>query len=70
LHGIRKHIGVLLETKWDEIFGELKVEIIVPLYHKTNILGLQAFLQDTFKLWARNGNCLEEIRENSKDNIF
>jgi hypothetical protein len=31
------------------------------LYHKTDVLGLQAFLWEKFKLWAGNGSCVEEI---------
>jgi hypothetical protein len=48
------HSGDLLEVEWDEIFREPKVEIIVPFYHKTDILGLQAFLPDKLNLWAGN----------------
>ena len=44
LPGISDHNGVLLEAEWDEICREPKVERIVPVYHKTDVLGLQAFL--------------------------
>jgi hypothetical protein len=40
------------------------------LYHKTNVLGLQAFLWGKFKLWAGNGSCAEEIWNSYKDIIF
>jgi len=40
------------------------------LYHKTDILGLQAFLQDKYNLWAGNGSYVEEIWKNFKDMIF
>ena len=42
---IRVHNRVLLEVEWDEICQEQKVERIVLMYHKTDVLGLQAFLQ-------------------------
>ena len=42
----------------------------MPLYHKTDILGLQAFFQDKFNLWAGNGSCVEEIWKYFKDTIL
>ena len=62
--------GVLLEAEWDEICQEPKVERIVSVYHKTDVLGLQAFLQEKFNLWAGNGSCIEEIWKSYKDIIF
>jgi hypothetical protein len=70
LSGISDHNGVLLEVEWDEICREPQVERIVPLYHKTDVLGLQAFLKEKFKLWAGNGSCVEEIWNSYKDIIF
>jgi endonuclease/exonuclease/phosphatase family metal-dependent hydrolase len=67
---ISDHVGVLLEIEWDEIRRESKVERIVPAYHKTDVLGLQAFLREKFNLWAGNGSCVEEIWESYKDIIF
>jgi len=52
LPGISDHNGVLLEVKWDEICRKPKVERIVPVYHKTDVLGLQVFLLEKFNLWA------------------
>ena len=40
------------------------------MYHKTCVLGLQAFLREKFKRWAGNGSCVEEIWESYKDIIF
>ena len=45
LSRIRVHNGVLLELDWDEICQEPKVERIVLMYCKTDVLGLQAFLR-------------------------
>jgi hypothetical protein len=50
LSGISDHNGVLLEVERDEICREPQVERTVPLYHKTDVLGLQAFLWEKFKL--------------------
>ena len=54
----------------DEFFCETKVERIVLVYHKTDVLGLQAFLREKFKLWVGNGSCFEEIWKSYKDIIF
>jgi hypothetical protein len=40
------------------------------MYHKTDVLGLQAFLREEYSLWAGNGSCVEDIWENYKDIIF
>jgi hypothetical protein len=47
-----------------------KIEMIVPVYHKTDVLGLQAFLQEKFTIWAANGTCIEEIWKSYKDIVF
>jgi hypothetical protein len=62
--------GVLLEVEWDEICWEPKVERIVPVYHKTDVSGLQAFLWENFYLWAGNDSCMEDVWKNYKDVIF
>jgi len=58
-----------LKVEWEEICWEPKVEV-VPVYHKTGVLGLQAFLREKFNLWAGNGFCTEEILKSYKDIIF
>jgi len=68
--GISDHDGALLEVEWDEICRETKVEIIFPVYHETNMLGLQAYLRKKFNLWVGNGSCVEEIWKSYKDIIF
>jgi hypothetical protein len=68
--GISDHNEVLLEVDWDENRNGALVEGIVLLYHKTDVLGLQAFLMEKFKLWAGSGSCVEEIWNNFKDIIF
>jgi hypothetical protein len=60
--GISDHNGVLLEIEWDENCREPQVERTVPVYHKTDVLGLQAFLREIFNyglemavVWRRFG---------------
>jgi hypothetical protein len=70
LPGISDHNGVLLEVEWDEICLETRAERQVPMYHKTDVLALQAFLRKKFYLWAGNGSCVEDIWKSYKDIIF
>ena len=43
---------------------------LVPVYHKTNVLGLQDFLLDKLPTWENNGSCVEDIGKNVKDIVF
>jgi hypothetical protein len=70
LPGISDHNGVLLEVEWDGICRETKVESIVPVYHKIDVLGLQEFLLEKFRLWGGNGSCVEDIWKSYTDIIF
>ena len=67
---ISDHKGILLEAEWDEICREPKAESVVPVYHNTNVTGLQAFPREKFNTWAGNGRGLEEISKSYKDTIF
>ena len=40
------------------------------MYHKTDVLRLQAFLWGKFNVRAGNGSCVEEIRKRYKDIIL
>jgi hypothetical protein len=68
--GISDHNAVLLEVDWKENRQEAQVGRIVPQYHKTDVIGLQAFLRENFKLWAGKGSCVEEVWSSFKDIIF
>jgi hypothetical protein len=68
--GISDRCGVLLEVEWEEHCCEPQVERLVPVCHRTNVLGLQSFLRDKFAVWAGNGRCVEEIWNNFKNIIF
>jgi hypothetical protein len=61
VQGISDHSGVLLKVEWEEKCFEPQTDRLVPVYHKTNILGLQTFLRDKFTKWASNGICVEEV---------
>jgi hypothetical protein len=56
LPGITAHCKVLLEVEWNEIFGMPKVERILRVYHKTDVLFLRGFHLETFSLWLGYGN--------------
>ena len=53
---ISDHNGVL---EWTVICREPRAEKQVPMYHKTDVLALQAFLREKFYLWPGNGSCVE-----------
>ena len=40
---------------------------LIPMYHKTNVLGLQTFLRDKLPTRANDGSCVEDIWKNYKD---
>jgi hypothetical protein len=40
------------------------------VYHKADAMGLQIFLRGKFAIWAGNGGCVEEVRNNFKSIIF
>jgi hypothetical protein len=46
------------------------MERLVPVYHKTDLLGLQIFLRDKFSIWASNGRSVEEVWNNFKNIIL
>jgi len=70
LQGISECCGVLSEVEWGGNCHEHQVERLVPVYHKTNITGLQSFLRGKFTSWASNDSCVEEIRKHFKETVF
>jgi hypothetical protein len=68
--GISDHNGFLLEVEWYENCREPQVERSVPVYHKTDVLGLQAFLREKFELWAGKGSSVGQIWNSYKDVIL
>ena len=67
VQGISDHYGVMLEVKWEESGCEPQIERVVPVYNKTDVLGIQTFLRDKFAVRTNNGNCVEEIRNNFRN---
>jgi hypothetical protein len=61
---------MLLEVEWEEEYCRPIVERRVPAYHKADTMGLQAFLRCNFAIWAGNGGCVEEVRNNFKSIIL
>jgi hypothetical protein len=56
-----------MEVEWEEHCCVPQVEKLVPMYHKTDVLGLQTHLRDKFGIWSSNGSSVEEILNNFKD---
>jgi len=61
---------VLLDVEWAEKGFVTQEKRLVPVYHKTNVLGLQQFLRDKLPTWANNGSCVQDIWKNFKDIVF
>ena len=61
VQGVSDHHGVMLEVELEESGCEPQVERVVPVYNKTDVLGLQTLLRDNFAVWASNGSCVEDI---------
>jgi len=62
--GVSDYIAVILEVEWEDTCTEPQVERVVPVYNKTDVSGLQAFLRDKFLVWASDGSSVEEIWNN------
>jgi hypothetical protein len=60
----------MLEVEWTVSGCEPQVERVVPVYNKTDVLGLQNFLRDKFAVWASNGSCVEDIWNNFKNLLY
>jgi hypothetical protein len=70
VQGISDHRGLLLDVEWVEIGFMIQEKRLVPVHHKTNLLGLQNFLLDKLPTWANNGSCVEDIWKNIKGIVF
>jgi len=53
-------------VEWKDRCTERQLEMVVPVYNKTDVSGLQTFLRDKFVVCANNGNKVEEIWNNLK----
>ena len=61
VQGISDHCGVLLEVGWVEESLETHEKRLIPMYNKTNVLGLHNFLRDKLPTWINNGSCVEDM---------
>jgi hypothetical protein len=66
VQGISDHHGVVLEVEWEENFLVPQLERVIPVYSRTDVLGLQTYLRDRFADWANNGTSVEQIWINFK----
>jgi hypothetical protein len=67
VQGISDHHGVILEVDWEENFSEPQLGKLIPVYNKTDVIGLQTFLRDRFTDWASNGCSVEQIWSHFKN---
>jgi hypothetical protein len=66
VQGTSDPCGALLEAEWQDNCCEPPVERLVPVCHKTDVLGVQTLLWHKLAIWERNGRRVEEIRSNFK----
>ena len=69
LQGISDHHGVTLEADWEENSIDHQPERFIPVYNRTDVVGLQTFLRDRFLEWAGHGSSVELILNNFKSII-
>ena len=67
VQGISDHNGVVHEVDWEENSTGPQPGRKIPMYNKTDILGLQTFLRDRFAWWASNGSRVEKMWDNFKN---
>jgi hypothetical protein len=70
VQGVSDHQAVILDVKWKYTSSKSYVEMLIPVYNKTDVLGLQPFLCDKFVVWASNGKSVEEIWNNIKNIVY
>ena len=58
---ISDHHEVLLEVDWKEKYTDSQPGRKIPIYNKTDILGLQTFLRGRFSWWASKESSVEQI---------
>ena len=70
VQGNSDHYGVILEVEWEDNCCEHQGERAVPVYNKTDVLGLQTFFRDKFAGRASSGKGVEEICNNFKNIVY
>ena len=66
VQGISDHHGVLLEVDWEENSFVPQSERLIPVYYKTDVVGLQTFLRDRLSVWASKAVALSRYGITSK----
>ena len=56
--------------KWKDKCSKHQEERLVPIYNKTDIIGLQNFLSEKLGAWASNGKSIDEIWNNFKEIVY
>jgi hypothetical protein len=69
LQGVSDHQAVILEVKWRDTYSNPQEERFIPIYNKTDIIGLQSFLREEYG-WAGKGKNVEEIGKNFKNIVY
>jgi hypothetical protein len=51
---------VFLDVEWTGSGVVTQQKRSVPVYHKTDVIGLQNFLWEKLPTWANDGSCVED----------
>ena len=66
IQGVSDHQAVILEVKGRDTYSNPQEERLIPIYNKTDSIGLQSFLREKYEGWAGKGKNVEEIWKNFK----
>ena len=70
IQGVSDHQAVILEVKWRDTYNNPQEEKLIPIYNKTDSIGLQSFLREKYEGWASKGKNVEEIWKNFKHIVY
>jgi hypothetical protein len=56
-----------LVVEWKENVFVPQLERVIPMYNRTDVLGLHTYLRDRFADWTNNGSSVEQIWINFKN---
>jgi hypothetical protein len=61
---------VILEVKGRDTYSNPQEERIIPIYNKTDSIGLKSFLREEYEGWAGKGKNVEEIWKIFKNIVY
>jgi hypothetical protein len=59
IQGVSDHQTVILEVKGRDMYSNPQEDRIIPIYNKTDSIGLKSFLREEYEGWAGKGKNIE-----------